>query len=116
MARAVMRLDPAALRSAEDVRALLACVPSPEEGALFGAFLRSGGDAAALSDAERFCLALLAVRRCCFVRFTGQNVSVLLQSVSEAVVLHTHSYKPPLPCLWGILGSALRGSHLVYSS
>lgn len=61
MARAVMRLDPAALRSAEDVHALLACVPTPEEAALFGAFLRSGGDAAALSDAERFCLELMAV-------------------------------------------------------
>ena len=58
-----MRLDPAALRSADDVRAVLACVPSQEEAALFGAFLRSGGNASALSDAERFCLELMAVRR-----------------------------------------------------
>lgn len=58
-AEAVMQLDPAVLSSAEDARAILACVPTVEERKMFEAFLRSGGQALALSDAERFCLDLM---------------------------------------------------------
>ena len=62
MAAAVAALDPAAMRSADEVRVVQACVPTPEERAMFEAFLASGGAPERLSDAERFCLMLMAVR------------------------------------------------------
>ena len=61
-AEAVKQLDTRVLCGADDARAMLACVPAAEERKMFEAFLRSGGDAAALSDAERFCLELMQVR------------------------------------------------------
>lgn len=61
-AEAVKQLDTRVLCGADDARAMLACVPTAEERKMFGAFLRSGGDAAALSDAERFCLELMQVQ------------------------------------------------------
>lgn len=57
-----MRLDTAVLAGADDARTLLACVPTVEERSMFEAFLRSGGRAESLSDAERFCLDLMQVR------------------------------------------------------
>ena len=61
MAEAVKQLDARVLCGADDARAMLACVPAAEERKMFEAFLRSGGDAAVLSDAERFCLELMQV-------------------------------------------------------
>lgn len=58
-----MRLDPELLAGADDARTVLACVPTAEERAMLGAFLASGGNAEALSDAERFCLDLMKVHR-----------------------------------------------------
>ena len=62
MAEAVKQLDTRVLCGADDARAMLACAPAAEERKMFEAFLRSGGDAAALSNAERFCLELMQVR------------------------------------------------------
>jgi hypothetical protein len=62
-ADAVMRLDPQLLASADDAATVLACVPTMEERSMFEAYLRSGGRAEALSDAERFCLDLIKVHQ-----------------------------------------------------
>ncbi|BDA46913.1 probable formin-like protein 13 at C-terminar half [Coccomyxa sp. Obi] len=62
-AEAIMRLDAAVLAGADDARTVLACVPTAEERSMFEAFLRSGGRAESLSDAERFCLDLMQVPR-----------------------------------------------------
>ena len=61
VAEAVRKLDTQVLGSAEEARAVLACAPAAEERKMFGAFLHSGGQPEALSDAERFCLELMQV-------------------------------------------------------
>ena len=48
---------------------------------MFEAFLRSGGAATALSDAERFCLELMQVRNspcCCVNKCEGRRTDALL--------------------------------------
>jgi len=72
MADAVKMLDTRVFSSAEDARAVLACVPAAEERKMFDSFLRSGGKAEALSDAERFCLELMQVR------IASQNLAPML--------------------------------------
>ncbi len=56
-----MHLDRRLLASADDAAAVLACVPTAEERSMLEAFLRSGGRADALTDAERLCLDLMKV-------------------------------------------------------
>ena len=58
---AVVRLDNAAFQSADDVRAVLQCVPSQDEGNMLQSYVRAGGTLQGLSDAELFCLDLMKV-------------------------------------------------------
>ena len=97
MAEAVRRLDTRILTSADDARAVLACVPGAEERKMFEAFLRSGGAAAALSDAERFCLELMQVGDspcCCVGKCEGRRTAALLRQQLQGLVtalLHVQS-------------------------
>ena len=46
---------------ADDVRAVLQCVPTQDEANLLQSYVRAGGKVEGLSDAELFCLDLIEV-------------------------------------------------------
>ena len=58
---AIIRLDPKAFQTADDVRAVLQCAPTQDEGNLLQSYVRAGGKLEGLSDAELFCLELMKV-------------------------------------------------------
>ena len=58
---AIIKLDFDAFQTADDVRAVLQCVPTQDEGNLLHSYVRAGGKLEGLSDAELFCLELMKV-------------------------------------------------------
>ena len=58
---AIIKLDSSAFQTADDVRAVLQCVPTQDEGNLLQSYVRAGGKLEGLSDAELFCLELMKV-------------------------------------------------------
>lgn len=60
---AVAALDPAAFACAEDVVAVLQCAPSEDEAQMLGSYLRGGGRAEDMAEAELFCWQLAQVGR-----------------------------------------------------
>jgi len=62
MADAALKLDPSVLSTADQVRALAACVPSEQEAKLLAAYVRKDPSMSGLSDAERLCVDLMRVR------------------------------------------------------
>jgi hypothetical protein len=62
MAAAVTVLDVDLLASADEVRAIAECAPTPQEAVLLAAYARNEPSLATLSDAELFCYQLMKVR------------------------------------------------------
>lgn len=62
MADAVLALQPGALCSADEVRALAACLPTEQEAKLLAEYARTQPTLAGLSDAERLCIDLMQAR------------------------------------------------------
>ncbi|DBB05487.1 TPA: hypothetical protein ACH3X1_012444 [Trebouxia sp. C0004] len=60
---AVIKLDSNAFQTADDVRAVLHCVPTQDEANLLQSYVRAGGKLEGLSDAELFCLDLMKIPR-----------------------------------------------------
>ena len=58
---AIIKLDSKAFQTADDVRAVLQCVPTQDEANLLQSYVRAGGKVEGLSDAELFCLDLIKV-------------------------------------------------------
>lgn len=61
MVSAAITLDVAALPDAAAARALLQCVPTPDEAKLLDAFRRNDASLAGLAEAELFALDLMTV-------------------------------------------------------
>ena len=79
MPQAVIMLDSSAFQSAEDVLAVLQCVPSQDEGNMLQSYIRAGGKLQGLSDAELFCLDLMKVSS---PFFDARNSSALLSQIN----------------------------------
>lgn len=60
----IIKLDSNAFQTADDVRAVLQCVPTQDEANMLHSYVRAGGSLQGLSPAELFCLALMKV---CFL-------------------------------------------------
>ncbi|KAA6421764.1 MAG: formin domain containing, partial [Trebouxia sp. A1-2] len=60
---AIIKLDFKAFQTADDVRAVLQCVPTQDEANLLQSYVRAGGKLEGLSDAELFCLDLMKILR-----------------------------------------------------
>ncbi|KAL0049978.1 hypothetical protein WJX82_001917 [Trebouxia sp. C0006] len=60
---AVIKLDSKAFQTADDVRAVLQCVPTQDEANLLQSYVRAGGKLEGLSDAELFCMDLVKTPR-----------------------------------------------------
>ena len=58
---AIIKLDTNAFQTADDVQAVLQCVPTQDEGNLLQSYVSAGGKLEGLSDAELFCLDLMKV-------------------------------------------------------
>ena len=61
MAEAVATLDGHAFQTADDVHTVLACLPTEDERAMLGSFLRDHSSTDSLTPAELFCLDLMQV-------------------------------------------------------
>ena len=57
----IIKLDSNAFQTADDVRAVLQCVPTQDEANMLHSYVRAGGSLQGLSPAELFCLALMKV-------------------------------------------------------
>lgn len=61
---AILRLDEKAFTTAEDIQAVLQCIPTDEEASALQAFVQSGQSVEVLSEAEKFALELMSMDRC----------------------------------------------------
>ena len=84
---AVVRLDNAAFHTADDVRAVLQCVPSQDEGNMLQSYVQAGGTLKGLSDAELFCLDLMKVSHDSYTTCTPS--SCVRDCLSEVSKLHS---------------------------
>ena len=57
----IIKLDSNAFHTADDVRAVLQCIPTEDESNMLQSYVKAGGDVKGLSDAELFCLELMKV-------------------------------------------------------
>lgn len=57
----IIKLDSNAFQTADDVRAVLQCIPTEDESNMLQSYVKAGGDVKGLSDAELFCLELMKV-------------------------------------------------------
>lgn len=57
----IIKLDQSAFQTADDVRAVLHCLPTQDEANMLQSYIRAGGSLEGLSPAELFCLALMKV-------------------------------------------------------
>ena len=57
----IIKLDSKAFQTADDVRAVLQCIPTEDESNMLQSYVKAGGELTGLSDAELFCLDLMKV-------------------------------------------------------
>lgn len=57
----IIKLDSKAFQTADDVRAVLQCIPTEDESNMLQSYVKAGGELKGLSDAELFCLNLMQV-------------------------------------------------------